>query len=561
MKTKSRLTLLLGVMLLLVTALSIISLATIWRLRGEGMALIKANYNSITYMQEMLHAVDTEGNPGRRLARLKEQLALQQQNVTEHQEADATALLTEAVAKYSTRADSVTETNVLRRAIAGVMEVNRAAIVNKAKEQEALGQQAVLWISITATLAFVIAFSLFMSMPTFLAEPIRLLTDGIDRIATGHYTERVMLPRNDEFGHMADRFNTMAGELERWSTSNLAKIMAEKARAEAVINSLSDPSIGVDEGGSILFMNRQAADLLGVDLGELAGRKVDEAMKENDLLARIIQPTAGTAFKAVLDGREQQFTVEADPIISEHGPAGTVYTLHNVTPFLERDQAKTMFLATISHELKTPLASTDIGLGLLERQQATRLTADQAAILSDLRKDHQRLVRIVSELLDMAQVETGRVRVNLSEQDLPLIAQEAVAALQATANARQVKLELRLAEDVPMVLTDADKATWSLINLVSNAVRHGPAHSTVTIACDVQEKEVLLSVSDQGAGLTAEQQARLFERFAPPTGSGTGLGLAIARELMRAMGGDITYRQGVPSGAVFTMHFAKALSH
>lgn len=561
MKTKSRLTLLLGVMLLLVTALSIISLATIWRLRGEGMAVLKANHNSITYMQAMLEAVDTQADSAAVRERLEEQLALQQRNVTEAGEAQATRALSDAVAAYGDAPHSVRNVEVLRRSIAGVAAVNQQAIVVKARQQEDLGERAVLWISLSATLAFIIAFSLFMSMPSFLAEPIRKLTDGIDRIATGHYNERVELPRNDEFGHMATRFNTMAAELGRWSTSNLAKIMAEKARAEAVINSLSDPSIGVDEGGSILFMNRQAADLLGVATDELVGHKVDEAMKENDLLARIIRPTSGNTFKAVLDGREQQFTVEADPIISEQGPAGTVYTLHNVTPYLERDQAKTMFLATISHELKTPLASTDIGLGLLERQQATQLTADQAAILSDLRKDHQRLVRIVSELLDMAQVETGRVRVNLSEQDLPLIAQEAVAALQATASARHVKLELRLAEEVPLVLADADKATWSLINLLSNAVRHGPAHSTVTIACEVHEKEVLLSVSDQGAGLTAEQQARLFERFTPPTGSGTGLGLAIARELMRAMGGDITYGPGVPSGAVFTMHLAKAPSH
>lgn len=561
MRTKTRLTLLLGVMLLLVTSLAIVSLATIWRLRGEGIMVIKANYNSIAYMQTMLDAVDTEADPVRRHTILTEQLHLQEQNVTEPTEMEATLRLAAAVNGLAPAAGTVHTFQDLRRAIARILDLNRTAIATKAAAQQELADQAVVWISFTGTIAFIIAFSLFLSMPAYLAEPIRKLTLAIGRIAAGHYDERVVLRRNDEFGHMAMRFNSMAAELERWSTSNLSRIMAEKARAEAVINSLRDPSIGVDEEEHILYMNQQAAELLGVSPGELTGLPVQQATQRNDLLAHILSAKGATTFKAVLGGREQQFTVESGPIDTGQAHLGMAYTLHNVTPYLERDQAKTMFLATISHELKTPLASTDIGLGLLERQQASRLTADQSAIISDLRKDHQRLVRIVSELLDMAQVETGRVRVNVAEHKLTSIVQEAVDALRATAEARQVRIDVRW--DTPMlaVMADADKATWSLINLLSNALRHGPKQSTITITCAEEGANVLLSVADQGPGLTAGQEAHLFERFAPHSGAGTGLGLAIARELVRAMGGDITYRQGQPSGAVFIMRFAKAQAH
>ena len=206
--------------------------------------------------------------------------------------------------------------------------------------------------------------------------------------------------------------------------------------------------------------------------------------------------------------------------------------------------------------MKTPLASTDIGLGLLERQQASRLTADQAAILSDLRKDHQRLVRIVSELLDMAQVETGRVRVEVGEHPLEAIVQEAVEAMRATAAAKRIRMDVRLERPKMSVKADADKAIWSLINLLSNALRHSPDRSTVTISSTVEGTGALLAVADQGPGLTDEQRAHLFEPFEPHAVGGTGLGLSISRDFMRAMGGDIALSSTSPQGSMFTIRFA-----
>ncbi len=558
MKTKTRLSLLLGAMLLLVSILAVVSLATIWRLRSEGMAVIKANYDSVSHMQAMHAVLDTVQDAARRQALLGELLAKQKTNITEHMERPATEALAKALDSLAADPAAVLP---LRRAMARVFAVNLAAIESKALAQQELADRAVVWISFTATFAFLLAFTLFLSTPGLVVAPIRVLTEGIDRIASGHYDERITLNSKDEFGHLATRFNSMAAELQRWSNSNLSRIMAEKNRAEAVINSLRYPSIGVDEHQHILFMNHQAGELLGLDPGELVGMPVEEAGARNDLLAHILRSGGSTTFKAVLEGREQQFTVENSPISSGAERAGIVYTLYNVTPYLERDQAKTMFLATISHEMKTPLASTDIGLGLLERQQATRLTADQAAILSDLRKDHQRLVRIVSELLDMAQAETGRVRVSVAEHELSAIVHEAAGALQATAQARDILVEIRLKDHTQTVMADMDKATWSLINLLSNALRHAPRGSSVTIGSNVEDGHVQLCVADAGPGLAPDQLEHLFERFVPHATNGTGLGLSIAKELMRAMGGDITYRPGDPSGAVFCMHFADVPVH
>lgn len=232
---------------------------------------------------------------------------------------------------------------------------------------EAKGENALVWISLTGAFCALIALSMLFSIPEHLMEPIRKLTEGIDRIAEGRYKERVQLRRSDEFGHMADRFNAMAEELERWENSNLALVMEEKARAEAVINSLQDASIGLDEQGNILFANQQALDLLALNGPEIVGKPGAEAARSRDLLQVLLSGGRPGPLKIVKEGKEQFFTLEHVPIIRGSDRLGTVVVLRNVTPFEEKDRAKSHFLATISHELKTPLASTDIGLTLLDR--------------------------------------------------------------------------------------------------------------------------------------------------------------------------------------------------
>lgn len=555
MRTKTRLSLWLGMLTLLVLVLGGVSLATIWNLGSEGRDVLKANYNSIEYAQRMLEAVDQEGDTASRSSLLLTQLRNQQANITEAGEAELTMRLATAIAQFRSAPGEIANTRELRKDLNGIIDLNRAAIIRKASDAEDRSDKAFVWISIAGTLCFLIAFTLFLSLPERIAEPIRVLTEGIDRIAAGHYNERVELQGGGEFGHMADRFNAMAGELERWENSNLARIMNEKTRAEAVINSLRDASIGVDDQGAILFANRQALELLGLAEHDVIGKHAPEAASRNDLFQYLLSEKGATPFKAVVDGKEQYFIADASPIQGPSGSLGMVHTVRNITPFQERDQAKTHFLATVSHELKTPLASTDIGLGLLERSTLT--TDDQRAILTDLRKDHQRLVRIVSELLDLAQAESGNIKLQQSETRIAGIVSNALEAVKASALQKLIHFEVHADKADRLVLADADKAVWVLVNLLSNAIKHSPAQGIITIASSAQEGWEVLTVADQGPGIPQEEQDRIFQRFAKGStaSQGTGLGLSIAREFMQAMGGSITYERATSAGATFSLRF------
>jgi two-component system, NtrC family, sensor histidine kinase KinB len=551
MKTKVRLTLALGALALLVFVLAAVSFATIWSLRAEGRGLLQANYTSIEYMQGMVAAID--GPEPAAAEDLPALLAKQQANITEVGEDQATAMLAEAVDAWTrTDGDSVS-TALLRQRIARIVDLNKEAIVHRVAAAESKGENALVWIGLTGTFCALIALSMLFSIPEHIAEPIRRLTEGIDRVAGGDYRERVELARNDEFGHMADRFNAMASELQRWESSNLARILAEKGRVEAVLNSLQDAALGVDHEGRVLFVNRKAMELLGMESSELIGASVQHLAQRNDLLRHVIAGAQGKPFKAVVDGTEQFFAASQAPISNGTEVLGTVHLMHNITLFQERDQNKTMFLATISHELKTPLASTDLGLSLLERQHVSAGTQD---ILADLRKDHQRLVRIVSELLDMAQVESGRMRVEVGEVPLRNIVRSAVDAVSSTAKKERITIDIQLEASEMKVRADGDKATLALVNLLSNALRHAPEESIIIVRSVLEGNRAMISISDSGPGISPEQQEHLFERFAPHSSTGTGLGLSIARDLMRAMGGDIVLMTSDRGGSVFAMYFA-----
>ncbi|MBK8498509.1 MAG: HAMP domain-containing protein [Flavobacteriales bacterium] len=538
-------TLFLFALLLLSAGLGIFQLG---RLARDAQEILKDNYETARYVQEMQQALQ-QGDRSAFETALKKQEA----NITEPGEAELTANLRSDFANWTS--DSAA-TDRLHKDLQEVLDLNLSAIDRKNTEAMATAQRARGWLWGIAALVLVVGLIFSLGFPRIITRPIQRLQHAVEEISEGNYRHRVPAFRGDELGSLAEAFNAMSARLEQWESSNLARVMTEKTRAEAVLNSLEDAGIGTDEQGSILFVNRKATELLGMAEAELTGRSASAVAERNDLLRHVLGNNGNAPFKAVIDGREQFFAGVRFPIEGPTGNLGTVYLLRNITPFQERDEAKTRFLATITHELKTPLASSDIGLSLLERGGAK--TEQQSAILADLRKDHQRLVRIVSELLDMAQVESGKVRLAMADHALADIVRDATDALHANAEARLISIEIRIDPEDLRVHADGEKATWALINILSNALRFAPERSSITIAGETGKNQVTLSITDRGPGLSDEQRAHLFERFGPHSGTGTGLGLSIARDLMRAMGGDIQLQSSSERGSVFTLRFAHA---
>ena len=434
-----------------------------------------------------------------------------------------------------------------------ILNANMSAIERKNSRTETKAENALTLISVIAGVIFLIAFTFSFNFPSVLTGPIRKLTEAIQEISQKNYKYRIHIKNKDEFGQMADAFNEMAERLEYFESSNLNKLMFEKSRAEAVINSLKDASIGIDKNSIILFANDQALQLLGLEAKDIVGRPASEVAERNDLFRFLLNEKNNIPFKIVVDGKENYFTKEIIEVQQEDS-RNTVIVVRNITSFKELDVAKTNFIATISHELKTPLASSDFSLKLLEDERNGKLTKDQKELVQQLKQDNQRMLRILSELLNMSQVEAGKIQLEIRSVKPASIVNNAINTLNATAKEKDIHFERNYNEELPSVRADAEKTGWVLNNFLSNAIKYSSAGGKITVSIKLVDSSLQFSVKDQGTGIPDEYLPKIFERFFKVPGAsktGTGLGLAISKEFIEAQGGKIWVKSEIGAGSTF----------
>lgn len=524
------------------------------RLKNDAKVIIKDNYESLDYCHQMQRILDSISiNRPASFVRFDSVLQLQEDNVTEPGERDATGEIRRYFKLYESGDHSTSAIQHIRDGLQKALALNMSAIEMKNQRASHTADKALTYISFLAAIVFLVGFTFSYNFPAVLTGPINSITEGIREIGKKNYRHRIHLERKDEFGQMADAFNNMAERLEYFESSNLNKIIFEKTRAEAVINSLKEASIGIEKNGIILFANDQALQLLGMQAKDIIGKPVEEINSRNDLLRFLLEEKGNMPFKIIVDNRENYFTKEVMDI-SQDGSSSKVIVLRNITSFKELDVAKTNFIATISHELKTPLASSDFSLKLLGDERIGRLSNEQKELIWNLREDNQRMLRILSELLNMSQVETGKIQLDIAEVKPETIADNAINTASNAAREKDIILEKDYGENIGTVKADAEKTGWVLNNFLTNAIKHSPDGGIITVKVRKSGNAVEFSVSDQGPGISSEYSSKVFERFFRVPGSkagGTGLGLAISKEFIEAEGGRIWVKSEIGSGSIF----------
>jgi signal transduction histidine kinase len=527
------------------------------RLSEESKAIIKANYETLNYSREMLNELDSLSKNSKAIEQFEKKLLLQENNITEPGEKELTASLRKNfnVLRQDVRSDSLRL--LIRKDISQIMQVNLQAIDKKNQAAQKSAEKAKTIITIMLTICLLIGFTFIFNFPSLVASPLAKLTEAIKAIANKNYGERIHMDRKDEFGDLANAFNTMAERLDEYEHSNLSKILFEKRRAEAVINSLKDASIGIDIKGTVLFANQQALQLLNLKEQDIVGQNQEEIKRRNDLFRFLINEQNSIPFKIVVDGKENYFTKEIIELTNEDQKAGQVIVLKNITPFKELDVAKTNFIATVSHELKTPLASSDFSLKLLEDQRVGSLTPEQRELVQSLKEDNKRLLRILSELLDLSQVESGKIQLNLQPIQADILVRRAVESVQNVAKEKNVSIKRELKENLPDIKVDTDKTVWVLNNFLTNAIRYSSRDSDVIIEVDKKEGSMQFSVKDFGKGIASEYKDKIFDRYfrVPGSKEGTGLGLAICKEFIETQGGKIWVESEIGGGSRFGFSF------
>ncbi len=566
MRIKTKVTL--GVVFLFAVIVTIggIGLYYLSQLSADADNILKDNYESLEYTKSIVENCDSLFTDSlKAMKAIERNLQFQEQNVTEPGEQRATMELRKVFEQLKDNGIEQHQISRVRKACLDIQDLNMQAIVKKNQVTQETASNASTYVIIVVTVFSLIAFTFIVNFPSYVADPIVQLTQSIKSIAEKNYEERLHFNRKDEFEELAEAFNQMAEKLDEYEHSNLAGILFEKKRIETIINRMSDPVIGLDEQKKVVFANDQALVLLNLTSNQLIARYAPDVAVENDLFRALIKPneqskTDSELIKIALDGKENYFSKEN--IAIRYNPTGEKETLNigqvillkNVTPYKELDLAKTNFIATISHELKTPIASVQMCIKLLQDTRVGSLNEEQRSILQTLNEETSRLSKITNELLDLSQVETGNIKLDIKTNNSTDIINFALEAVKFHAQRKHINVEILAPPQSPLVQGDADKTTWVLVNLLTNAIRYSPENGKVILKCEAQNGKVNFSVKDFGPGIDAQYLNRLFEKFfqVPGSVSGTGLGLAISKEFIEAQGGTVTVESEIGKGSVFS---------
>ncbi|HWY38738.1 MAG TPA: ATP-binding protein [Bacteroidia bacterium] len=573
MKIKVKLSLSIGLLFLLIVFLGIFSVLRISSMASDTKNILVANDNSLEYARMMLKSLDEIGTEKNALEKFQINLDRQTGNITEIGEQELTESLAEHFRSLKENPQEANVLKKLRNDLNAIMKLNMNAIERKSAIAAKAADKTIWWVTIAGTLSFLLAFILLVNLPGSIANPIKELTGSIKQIAAKNYSQRVNFEDHNEFGELAESFNVMAEKLEEYNNSNLAKIMMEKKRIETLINNMHDPVIGLDEHKKILFSNEEALKITGLKQEEIIGKAAQDLSVNNDLIRSLLRGISGgdqnedKPLKIYANNKESYFEKEVLNISivptgeEEKKLVGYVIILRNVTSYKELDFAKTNFIATVSHEFKTPISSIKMSLQILEDEQAGKINEEQKNLLEGIKDDANRLLKITGELLNMTQVESGNIQLNMVPSEAKDIVRYAISANKTQADQKNIKLEVSCADNLPKILADSEKTAWVLTNLVSNAIRYSYENSTVFVKVVAEQNNLMFSVKDTGQGIAPQYKDKIFDRYFRVPGTkkeGTGLGLAISKEFIEAQGGKIMVDTDFGAGSVFTVVLNKA---
>ncbi|WFB67247.1 ATP-binding protein [Chryseobacterium sp. WX] len=564
MKLKTKLTLGVGLLFLLIVLLSVIGSVYINKLKSDTEKILTANYNSLEFSKNMLLALDNISTDSTvAIADFRKNNKLQEKNLTEFGEKEATQNLNLHFNSYL-KAPDINKEKLIREDLSKIMSLNMKGIERKSDIAIITAENATFWIVSLGTVCFLIAFILLFNLPQTIAEPINQLTFSIKQIADKNYSERVHFKGSEEFNSLADSFNTMAEKLQEYESSTLSKQLMDKKRIETLVNNMHDAVIGLDENHFIYMINDEALKITNLHKEDIIGKTAHEVAINNDLMRELlknIDHPVKDPIKIVRDNKENYFEQDIIPINivktgeKEKKNIGKVILLRNITPFKELDFAKTNFIATISHELKTPISAIKMGVQLLGNQKFGELNEQQQELLKSINEDGQRLLDITGELLNLSQVESGNIRLTVEKCSPKEIVQTAVKNVEKLAEQKNISISTEyLLEDSDAVTADFDKTVWVMNNFLTNAVKHSFQDENIKIVVEKLNAFIQFSIIDTGSGIDEKYHRQIFDRYFQVPGehqNGTGLGLAISKNFIEKQHGEIGVKSSLNNGSTF----------
>ncbi|OGS18620.1 MAG: hypothetical protein A2219_02125 [Elusimicrobia bacterium RIFOXYA2_FULL_50_26] len=399
-----------------------------------------------------------------------------------------------------------------------------------------------------------------------LTRPLMRLTQAARHIADRDFAARVNVRTGDELQDLAETFNAMTAELQRYDQMQVDKIVEEKTKTESIIFSIADGILMTDSEGKLQLANTPAKSILSLPENGWQNMPVWQFINNDSLRLAfdeiIKEPGQDISREVDLSQNEllRYYKLSSQEVITpeKKEKIGVVTVMRNVTLEKELEKMKDDFLHSITHDLRNPMTSIRGFLKFLLDGVGGTVNEQQHKMLETMDRASNRLMGLINDILDIAKLESGRMVLNLGLTDLRAVAKRTLELAEGQALKKSIQLAVEAPENLPSIFCDADLMDRVFTNLVGNALKFTPENGKVSITFEDSPDMLRMAVVDTGEGIPPEYIDKVFDKFQQVTGQrkgGTGLGLTICRHITEAHMGKIWAESAIGRGTkmVFTI--------
>lgn len=453
-----------------------------------------------------------------------------------------------------------------------LLNLNEKAMLRKNDEVKNISRDTEIYMLAITAVSLFLVLVIILKAPGTIIQPIYELTKKVGAISEKKYSERIEVKSENEVGMLALSFNKMAEKLSEYEKSNVEKLIAEKKRAEAIVDNMRDAIIVLDENNDLILMNNVGSELLGLSGKEVIGKSASSIADSNNLFKNIFEEKdklqdvfsgENKNYLRIINKDKEEFYLRdyTDVLDANGNRIGVIIVLKNVTGFKELDEIKSGFVATVSHELKTPLAAINMSLRLLNDSRIGELNAEQKKLTEEMKNEIRRLLKMVNELLNLSKIESGGEAYNYQFISVDELIDASVTPMLMQFEQNKVEFNFNIEKNLPKLKIDVNKIAWVIINLLNNAVRYTKTEGKITLSVSREKEFIKFSLKDNGIGIKPEHIGRIFQKFVQLNKSnmenqykGVGLGLAIAKEFIEAHKGTIKVISEYNKGSEFIFY-------
>ncbi len=587
-----------GGLLLIVVAIGVLTIRHIDALGGAIDVILRQNYRSVVACQKMTESLDRidsgalltfagHYDEGMSTIRENEQnfrhaLQVELGNITlpgEHQKAmqintlffryyliikqvtNQSTSLPERQRRYFT--DLLPLSQQIKLLSAQVLEMNQANMqaANDNARQMAASAHNTMLSAIFASAIIALLFS-FRSH-RWILMPIKKLSASVEEIRNGNLDLVLDTTSKDEIGQLSQSFNDMAATLRKMRKSDLDKLYRSRRVTQEVFKVLPLPIAVLDANGQVAVSTDTAERYFGLKAGvfvqDIGHDWLKGVWQKAVRQGSATESEEGYDYIQHFDGRSEYFFQPVAipvPFSAEREEfTGTALIFRDVTQLHEQLELKRSVIATVSHQLRTPLTSLRMSVHLLLEERIGHLNEQQADLLLSARDESERLARMLDDLLELNRIESGKARMNIIPVSPFRLSGEGIEPFMLHATDQGIAIVNTIHEGLPDVIADPERIKHVFANLLSNALRFTSPGGKVTISAAEEDEKIKFSVEDTGNGIASEHLEHLFERFYRVPGqkakSGIGLGLSIVKEIVEAQGGTVGAENVEGKGSVF----------